>query len=122
MSVRGSSRRYDDASQLAARLRHRLSIEQPVYTEDAAGGGTTLWSEVATVWGEIRTRGSGGGERLFGGALEASATQDVTIRYRSDVTPKMRIVHGGRVLNIRRVENVDGANVILHLETEEGVA
>lgn len=120
MSLRVRSARFGDPRQLAARLKHRITIEQPVYTTDAAGGGTTIWTPLATVWAEIRTRS--GRERLFAGKLEASSTHTITLRYRSDVTEKMRISFDGRLFNIRRVENVDAADVLLELAVEEGVA
>lgn len=122
MSLSHQRGRFGDPRALAARLNQRVTIQQPVYTDDAAGGGTVVWNDVATVWAEIRSRGGGAGERLFAGKLEASATHEITLRYRSDVTPAMRVSYDGRVFNIRRVEDVDAAGVLLELLAEEGVA
>lgn len=122
MSIRDKRARFGDAKALSARLKHRVVIEQPIYTTDAAGGGTIVWSELSTVWAEIRSHSGGTGESLFAGKLEASATHYITMRYRDDVTTKMRIRYDGRTFNIRRVENVDAADVMLEVFAEEGVA
>ena len=107
--------------ELAARLRRRITIQQPVYSGDGAGGSTVSWSDVDTVWAEIASRRTGG-EALFAGKLQAGMTHVVTIRYRADVTAKMRISYDGRLFNIRRVDNVDAADVLLELLVEEGAA
>jgi SPP1 family predicted phage head-tail adaptor len=44
------------------------------------------------------------------------------MRYRSGITSDMRVSYGGRQFNIRRIDNVNEAGVLLELQLEEGVA
>ena len=110
-----------DAQSLAARLKHRVIIQQPVDATDAAGGSVREWSDLAIVWAEIASRRTGG-EAFFAGKLQATTTHVVTIRYRSDVSAQMRLSYDGRLFNIRRVDNRDTAGVLLELLVEEGAA
>ena len=45
----------------------------------------------------------------------------ITIRYRTDITPKMRAVWGSRIMNIREVINPDEQKKYLQLTVEENV-
>ncbi len=120
MSLPSKKASSGDPIGLAARLKHRVVIEQRSRSDDGAGGSSVSWSSVATVWAELRSKS--GSERDFGGKLEARATHELTMRYRSGVTTDMRVSYGGRVFNIRRVENVNEAGVLLEMQLEEGVA
>ena len=43
------------------------------------------------------------------------------MRYRSGVTPAMRLVFDERIFNIRTIHNIDEKNDMLELLVEEGV-
>ena len=122
MSLGNNRGRFGSPLALAARLKHRVSIEQRVRSADAAGGSDVSWSPVLTAWAELRSRSRGGDENAAGGKLEANITHEMTMRYRSGITNDMRVAYQGRVFNIRRLVNVDEAGVILELLLEEGVA
>lgn len=122
MSVRPKRHRFASPIALAARLRHRVTLQQRERSDDAAGGSSVSWSNVAIVWADLRSRSSGADERAVGEKLEAFSTHEMTIRYRANITSDMRVSYKGRLFNIRRVDDVDGANVILELLLEEGVA
>ena len=51
---------------------------------------------------------TGGAEYVRGRQIEANVDVMVEIRYRSDITPDMRIVWGSRTLNITRAFDPDG--------------
>jgi len=88
----------------AGQLRHRVTIEQMTEAQDSYGGVTVTWSEVDTVWAAIEP--ITGREKFVGGGDVRFAENEVQIRmrYRSDVTPKMRLTdEGGTVYNIRAV-------------------
>lgn len=83
------------------KLRHRIKIERPVITQDQnSGAPITTWTELATVWAGI--------SHLSGRDLIAAQAEDskvmgrIMIRYRDDVTDKMRLVHEakGDIYNI----------------------
>jgi SPP1 family predicted phage head-tail adaptor len=86
-------------------LRDRLRLEAPLDADDGAGGTTRTWQTVATVWGRIVPIGAG--ERVAADRLEAHADHRVTIRWRADVTARMRFVAGTRVLEIRGLSDID---------------
>lgn len=104
---------------LASRLRHRITIEEPVLTPDGGGGFTKTWQTVATVWAEITP--SRGRESFNHGVLEATGTHRIIIRYRDGITPVMRVVSGSRHFNIRSIINHEEADILLELTVEEGV-
>lgn len=83
----------------AGRLRHRVTIEQPLESQDATTGAITVtWSALWTnVPAEIVPRS--GREFLAAQQLQAEVTTLITFRARSGLTPKMRIVHGTTVYN-----------------------
>ena len=84
----------------AGRLRHRVTSQQP--TEGAAdsyGATADSWSDVvANVPAEVLTLSAT--EAFTAQQVEAEATVQVTLRYRSDLTSAMRFVSDGRTLPI----------------------
>lgn len=122
MSLNPTRGRFASPLALCARLKHRVTIEQRVRTQDGVGGSTVSWSPVLVAWAELRSRTSGGDERAVAGKLEAQQTHELTMRYRSGITTDMRVSYKGRIFNIRSIVNVDEAGVLLELLLEEGVA
>ena len=101
-------------------LRHRVTLQQEARVADGGGGFTVTWQDVATVWARVAPiRGE---EALVHRQLEDAITHKVTMRYRAGVTAAMRLVHNGRVFNIREVLDLDERNRILELRCEENVA
>ena len=74
----------------AGEMRDRVTIQQNTPSTNSQGGRTASWSTLATVWALVAAV-AGGGEGLQAEAVTASLRYDVTIRYRADVTPKMRL-------------------------------
>lgn len=108
---------------LASRMRHQITFQSENPSADTAGGYVLAWTNGATVWAEIKTRFShSGSEKFSAGQLENRTSYAITTRYISGITPKMRILFGSRVLNIRSVVNLDGKNEILEIFAEEGLA
>ncbi|MFQ6016772.1 MAG: phage head closure protein [Kiloniellaceae bacterium] len=104
-------------------LRRRLVIQAENPDADAGGGQNDPWAgatTVATVWGRIQPLT--GSERLRAMRLEGKVSHRITIRYQAGITPKMRMLLGGRVFNIRAVINPEERNRFLELLCEEGVA
>ena len=86
----------------AGRLRHRVEIQSLVPVQDATTGVVTeTWETFATVWADVRPASVR--EFIAAGIAESKVTGKVMIRYRPDVKPSMRIVHGAQVLNIEGV-------------------
>lgn len=95
------------------RLRHQVALQGVTRTEDEGGGGANVWATTATVWAAVEPLD--GSESLHGLAVTASVSHRVTIRYRAGVTAKMRVVHRGRVFEIRAVLDRDERREILDL-------
>lgn len=74
------------------RLLHRVTIERPIERQDATGAVIVdRWEEVATVWAEIRPVRAN--EAFLGAQVQGEVDTVVTIRFRSGITEKMRVLH-----------------------------
>ena len=106
---------------LASRLRQRIKFQSESTVTDSGGGSTLSWVDGLTVWAEIKPMSSRGGERLVAGQMENRLMHLVTVRYINGITPKMRILYGSRIFNIRSVTDVEERGEILEIVAEEGV-
>lgn len=82
----------------AGRLRERVTISSPAGVDDGYGGQSAATSTDATVWAAVRA--TSGNEGPLTGALEGSTTYEVTIRYRSGVSPADVLTWGSKTLQI----------------------
>ena len=101
----------------AGRYRHRVTIQEPVYTKDASHAPQKTWDDVATVWASVwPLRG-----REFYAAKSVNSEVETTIRmrYHSDVRNDWRIVHGNNTYVILAVLNLQGRNIELELMCKE---
>lgn len=85
----------------AQTLDKRVTLQQPATGEDAAGQPSTSWSDVATLWANIRLQS--GLETIKAGAEKSIVRASVRIRYRTGITAGMRILHGTTAYNIEAV-------------------
>lgn len=107
------SRTYDLPS---ARLRQRVDIQKattPTSGEPNPNNADWLLNVPAEV---IETTG---GEYIRGRTVEAGINAMVTIRYRSDISPTMRMRYGSRYLNIVSVTDPTGYRSELLLMCKE---
>jgi SPP1 family predicted phage head-tail adaptor len=88
----------------AGRLRQRVTIQESTETETAGGDVLKDWEDMDTVWASIEPLR--GREYFDGRVVEAEQTVRIRMRYRSDVTEAMRIVHNGTTYEIRNVADV----------------
>lgn len=88
---------------LAPRLRHRVTIQNFVSTQDGTTGAVTdTWKNVSTdVPAEIWPMS--GREFVAAQSIQAGVTTKITIRYVDGVEPRMRVVHGSDIYNIKAV-------------------
>ena len=71
-------------------LRERVVIQQNTTTTDTQGGRASAWGTLATVWAAVVPMRAS--EALvLREAMGSQGAYDVTMRYRTDVTPKMRL-------------------------------
>lgn len=92
-------------------LRERVVIQQNTTTPDSQGGRASSWGTLATVWAHVRPASAS--EQLQAQAVQSAVGYAVTVRYRADITPAMRVSwtpYGGsaKTLQILGVYPVDG--------------
>ncbi len=86
---------------LAAQLYYRITLQQRSTAQDAYGQQAAVWSDIASVWAGIEH--VDGKEDVASASVQPTTTAKVTIRWRADVTPKMRVVYRGQAWNIGAV-------------------
>ena len=105
----------------AGKLRHRVSLQKPVKTQNPLSGATVnSWQEITKLWADVVPLSAR--EFIAAQARQAEVTTRITIRFRSDITSKHRIVYGDKIFNIEGVlpDPVSGRDY-LTLPCSEGV-
>lgn len=82
-------------------LNCRATLQRPVSGRDAAGQPVQSWQAVGPIWCDIRLLS--GLEMIKSDAQMSKVRGSVRIRWRADVTPQMRIVHGSAIYDIEAV-------------------
>lgn len=102
------------------KLRHRVRIEQLVRTIDDNGDAIEVWATLATVWAAIEPLSAR--EFVASQSVQSGVSARITIRYRSDVRPSMRLIHGSKVYQIEGVlSDKDSGLEYITLPCTEGV-
>lgn len=79
----------------AGKLRHRVVIQSPVETQDQNDGSVIVqWEDIATVWASIEPLSAK--EFIAAQSETSQITTRITVRYRSDITAKMRLYHASK--------------------------
>ena len=76
----------------AGRLSRRCVIQTPGTTTDELGQPIPGWTDVATLWGDVRLRS--GLESVKAGAVVSTVQASVRIRYRTGIHAGMRVLVG----------------------------
>ena len=76
----------------AGRLNRRCTLQAPGTTQDELGQPIPGWTDVATVWGDVRLRS--GLESIKAGAVVSTVQASVRIRYRTGINAGMRVLVG----------------------------
>lgn len=74
----------------AGRLNRRCTLQQPGTTTDELGQPIPGWTDVATLWGDVRLRS--GLESIKAGATVSVVQASVRIRYRTGINAGMRVL------------------------------
>ena len=98
-------------------LRHRLTLQTPVRTENEGGAAVITWTNVADVFAGIVP--DAGREMAAADGTTARVTHEILIRYRAGVLPAMRLVGEGRVFEIHAVLDVEDRRQWLKCLCEE---
>ena len=74
----------------AGSLNRRCTLQQPGTATDALGQPIEGWTDVATVWGDVRLRS--GLESVKAGAVVSTVQASVRVRYRKGINAGMRVL------------------------------
>lgn len=90
-------------------LKERVRIERPITTDDGFGGKGVTWTELATVFAEVKpVQGAiTEREREVADQRNAYAGYRITARLRTDVTAAMRVVWKTHTLLIHSLHERD---------------
>lgn len=105
----------------AGKLRHRVTIQLPDYTQDPITGEMTpSWVEFAKAWASIEPLSAR--EFIAAAATQSKISARIVIRYRTGIDATMRILHRDKAYNIEGVlaDKVSGLEY-LTLPCSEGV-
>ena len=85
----------------AGRLNRRCTLQAPGTTTDALGQPIPGWTDVATVWADIRMKS--GLEAIKADAVTSTVRASIRIRYRTGLDASMRVLHGSTAYAIKAV-------------------
>lgn len=86
---------------MIGKLRNRLALQAPIFTETTNNGMVKTWGTQFSLWGNLRA--VTGSEQPIGEGETTLTNWEVTIRYRNDINTEMRFVYDNRFLNIKAV-------------------
>ena len=88
----------------AGKLNSRVKIQQLAAGQDSIGQPVQTWSDVATVWANIKSAsGVKALEAMRAGADSSITLVSMRVRRRTDITAAMRVSHGTVIYNITGV-------------------
>lgn len=85
----------------AGQLNSRATIQRLTSGQDSIGQPATTWTDVATVWANIRHKS--GSEAIKADKDVSIVQASIRIRRRTDVTAAMRVLYGSTVYEIKVV-------------------
>lgn len=100
----------------AGRLNRRCTLQATGSTQDELGQPIPGWTDVATLWADIRMKS--GLESIKAGAPVSVVSASIRIRYLPGVNAGMRVVHNLVVYEIKAVMPDVSGRVFLDLACE----
>ena len=86
----------------AGRLNRRCVLQAPGTAQDELGQPIPGWTDVATLWADIRMKS--GLESIKAGAPVSVVQASIRVRYRAGITAGMRVVHNLTAYEILAVQ------------------
>ncbi|HGO5393639.1 TPA: phage head closure protein [Klebsiella michiganensis] len=105
----------------AGKLRYRITLQARMQVQDPVSGAVeTTWADISTLWAEVAPLSAR--EFIAAQATQNEITTRITIRFRTGVTPKHRILYRGKIYNIEGVlPDANSGREYLTLPCSEGV-
>jgi SPP1 family predicted phage head-tail adaptor len=101
-------------------LRDVVTIQTPGVGQDDIGEPVAAWGAFVTVRANVRDLT--GRELMAAQAVQSQVTTKITIRFRDDIVPAMRVTRGAEVYTIQNVMNPSGRRNWTELLCVRGVA
>lgn len=98
------------------KLRHRVTIEEPLRTQNEYGEPVTIWLPVYTTY--AAKEDLAGREYFAGQTTKSEVTTRFRIRYKDGLHSTMRVYHDGEHYDIQAVQDPDGYRRELILMTK----
>lgn len=102
----------------AGKLRHRVTIQSPPTAQDEVGQPVGDWVDFATVWADVRF--INGLEAARTGIPTSAVTASIRIRYLAGVSANMRVLHDGKVFDVKAVLPDSTSRRYLDLSAQTG--
>lgn len=105
----------------SGKLRERVTLQSKTVVRDAFGSEVVTWVISATVWADVRS--TDGTEQVESSVDQVVATisHSVLIRYMAGLSPSIRVVWQGKVLQILSIVENDNRQRQLILKCNEVV-
>jgi len=103
----------------AGALRHRIAIQENTSTENSRGEKVPGWTTYYQCWASVADLS--GREFFEANQSQSQISTEIRMRYKSGITPQMRVVFGSRAFEIVSVANPMGRNKELVLLCTEMV-
>lgn len=101
----------------AGDLRRRVTIQQPVESEDQFRTPAVSWEPYATVWAAVEPLS--GREFIEAQNTKSELSVRIRMRYLAGVTPGMRVLYGARIFDIKVVIDLEERHREMHLMCSE---
>lgn len=102
------------------RLKHRITFQKLQQTKNEYGEVLDNWLDVKTVWAEIKP--VSGNQFFAAKQINSEISHNVYIRYRSDLSPNMRIKYKERIFDMLYIMNVNEDNTLMQIYCKELVS
>jgi SPP1 family predicted phage head-tail adaptor len=108
-----------------SKLQQRITVQRRSTTLDAYGQEINSWTNIGTVWAEVKPLSGTEKMRTNAMVVESQLTHRVTVRYSALFLPSIdadawRILLGTRIFNITASWNVDEADKTIIFDCTEG--
>lgn len=100
-------------------LRRRVTLQNRSTVNDGFGQETQTWTDVCTCFASVEPMA--GSQQVSGSAEVSVVTHRVLIRYRSNITARMRVIYGSRIFEVTAAVDVEDRRTWLQLDCTEGL-
>jgi SPP1 family predicted phage head-tail adaptor len=98
-------------------MRHRVIFQTATRNDDGYGGGEMVWHDAFEAWVSIEP--ISGREYFDAMQMQNEITHRIKTRYRSDISPEMRIIYGSKIFSIEAVIDMKNAHRFLEILCRE---